>query len=91
MLFFEREEASSVFKGRGGVVDRAGPDYDEEAIEGVMSVEDGGGFLAAGNDGALGLGGLRDFMLEEIRWRERVVSSNSPILGVRTVPNALIL
>ena len=54
-------------------MDRAGPDYDEEAVEGITPVEDRGGFLAAGKDGALGLGSLWDLMLEEVRWREGVV------------------
>lgn len=54
-------------------MDRAGADNDEEAVEGITPVEDGGGFLTAGNDGTLRLGGLRDLMLEEVRWCKGVV------------------
>ena len=54
-------------------MDGTGSDNNEEAVEGITSMEDGSRFLAAGNDGVLRLGGLGDFMLEEVWRREGIV------------------
>jgi len=39
-------------------VDRAGADYDKETVVGVSVLDDGDGFIAAGEDGGAGKGGL---------------------------------
>jgi hypothetical protein len=57
-------------------VNRAGTDDDEQTTLGVGVVDDGDAFFAAGEDGAFGLGGLGDFVLEEVRWGEGVVAAD---------------
>jgi len=46
----EGEEPGGIFEGGDGVVDRAGAYDDEEAVEGVCSVDEGDGFVASGYD-----------------------------------------
>lgn len=47
-------------------MDGAWPDYDEETAVGVRVVYYAGAFVAAGEDGLAGGGGLGDFVLEEV-------------------------
>ena len=54
-----RKEPLRVFDGRGGVVDGAGADYDEEALLRVGALDDGSGLLAGVDDGVFGGFGLQ--------------------------------
>lgn len=78
----QREQPPGVVARRGRVVDAAGADDDEEAVEGVGAGDDGHGLVARRQDGGLGGGRLRDLGLEQVRRRERVVASDAPVFAV---------
>lgn len=76
MLLLEDFKAAGVVEGGGGVVEGAWADDDEETVQRVAPLEDGGGFFAGIEDGFLGCYGLGNLMLEEIRGSEGVVAAN---------------
>lgn len=76
MLLLEREQPVAVLERCRGVVDRAGPDDNEESVFGVGAGHNGHGFVAALEDSVLRLGRLRNLMLEEVGRSQGVVAAD---------------
>jgi hypothetical protein len=72
-------------------VDGARADDDEEALLLVAPLDDLDGFIAAVQDGALGLLCLRDLVLQEVGRGQRVVALDAPVLAVLLVAGILVL
>lgn len=82
MLLFELEQPVTVFQGSFGVMDRAGPNNNEQSLVGISALDDLDSFIAALEDGLFRLGGLSYLMLQQVRRSERIVTSNPPVFGV---------
>lgn len=76
MLLLLLEEEVAVGEGGLGVVDGAGANDDEQAVLLVGAIDNGDGLVTAAEYGLLGLGGLRDLVLEQIGRSQRVVAAN---------------
>ena len=66
------KEFAGIGEGGGGIVDGAGADDDEEAVVWISILDYVGDGVAGVYDGGFGFRGLEDFMLEEVRWGERI-------------------
>jgi hypothetical protein len=73
-LVGEGLQALAVLNGRFRVVDGAGPDHDEETV--ILLGDDLGGFLAALDDGLLGVCGDGELVGEERGRDQRVVAKD---------------
>jgi hypothetical protein len=57
-------------------MNRAGTDDDEEAVQGILALDYGGGGVSSFDDGFSGISCLGDLMLEEVGRGERVVTTD---------------
>ncbi len=73
-------EALAVLNCQLWVVERAGPDHDEETV--IFLGDDAGGFLATLNDSLLGMCGNGDLGCEELGWDQRVVPKYCTVILV---------
>lgn len=76
VLLLLLEEEVAVGEGGLGVVDGAGANDDEQAVLLVGAIDNCDGLVTAAEYGLLGLGGLRDLVLEQIGRSQRVVAAN---------------
>lgn len=76
VFLFQLQQARAIVQGGGGVVDGAGSDYDEEAVEGVAVLDYGDGRITGCEDGGSGGCGLGDFVLEEVGRCEGIVAAD---------------
>lgn len=79
-LVGERLQALAVLKGQLGVVQRAGPDHDQETV--ILLCDDLHGFLATANNCLLGGGCDGDLGGEELRGDQRVVAKDCDVWSV---------
>lgn len=57
-------------------MDRAGSNDDEKSVQRIGVLDNGDTLVAARKYGSFGGGCLRDLMLEQVGWCERVITTN---------------
>lgn len=76
VFFLQLEQSVAVVESGDRIVDTAWSDDDEETAVRVCALDDGNTLITTLEDSSFGSGSLGDFVLEEIRWCERVVATD---------------